>query len=472
MTKFVLIVDDEAHILTGFSTELKYNGIKNIITCDASSKVMEILDQNDVGMVFLDLMMPEISGREILARITEHHPHIPVVVVTASSDVDTAVACMRQGAHDFLSKPVEPGRLASVCRHTMEYAEMKFEINRLSTTLLDSERGISKAFDPIVTRNKAMESIFRYVESIASTSQPLFITGETGTGKDLIARAAHEISQRQGKFVKINAAGLDDAMFSDTLFGHAKGAYTGADSVRPGLVKKAGNGTLFLDEIGDLSVSSQVKLLGLIQDREYLRTGDDRTRYSDARIIAATNLDSKDLSNSKKFRRDLYFRLMTHHVHLPPLRNRPEDIAPLVNHFVQKACQTLDRDPPAVDNRIFKRLIVYPFPGNVRELEAMVFDGVSTCMGNTLDLQIFEHHMASAINGSTPGQTGSDLSPPASSLVDFSTFSILPTLKQACDLLVNEAIQRSGGNQAMAARMLGISRQALNRRIKQRAGPF
>ncbi len=469
MTKSVLIVDDEAHILTGFSTELKYNGIKNIITCDASRKVMAILEQADVGMVFLDLMMPEISGRAILARITEHHPHIPVVVVTASNDVDTAVACMRQGAHDFLSKPVEPGRLASVCRHTLEYAEMKFEINRLSTTLLDSETKVSNAFDPIVTRNRSMKAIFRYVESIATTSQPLFITGETGTGKDLIARAVHEISQRQGRFVKINAAGLDDAMFSDTLFGHAKGAYTGADSVRPGLVEKAGSGTLFLDEIGDLSISSQVKLLGLIQDREYLRTGDDRTRYSDARIIAATNLDTTDLSNGKKFRRDLYFRLMTHHVHLPPLKDRPEDIAPLVNHFVQKACQTLDRDPPAVDDGIFKRLIAYPFPGNVRELEAMVFDGVSTCAGTILDREIFEHHMASTFSGSTPGQTGSTLIPTAMSLVDFSAFSTLPTLKQACDLLVNEALQRSGGNQAMAARMLGISRQALNKRIKERA---
>ena len=160
---------------------------------------------------------------------------------------------------------------------------------------------------------------------------------------------------------------------------------------------------------------------------------------------------------------------MTHHVHLPPLRNRPEDIAPLVNHFVQKACQALDRDPPAVDDRIFKRLIDYPFPGNVRELEAMVFDGVSTCMGNTLGAdKCFEHHMSSTFNESTPGQTGSDLLPPALPLVDFSTFSTLPTLKQSCDLLVNEALQRSKGNQAMAARMLGISRQALNRRIKER----
>lgn len=467
MTKSVLIVDDETHILTGFSAELKYNGIRNIITCDSAGKVMDILSNNQVGMVFLDLMMPEISGREILSMITELYPHVPVVVVTALIDIDTAVECMRMGAHDFVSKPVEPGRLSSICRHALEYAEMKLEINSLSTTLLNHEKEVSKAFDPIITRNRAMRAIFRYVESIATTSQPLFITGETGTGKDMIAKAAHMISQRKGKFVKVNTAGLDDAMFTDTLFGHAKGAYTGADSVRPGLVEKASSGTLFLDEIGDLSFSSQIKLLGLIQDREYRRTGDDRTRYSDARIIAATNLDTADLNDGKKFRRDLYFRLMTHHVHLPPLRKRPEDIIPLIAHFVQKASQDLGCTPPTVEDGIFKQIKTYSFPGNVRELESMVFDGVSTCTGTTLEGDIFHRHMKSSIK-TAPLETHLNQPTPArSSMVELSKVSPLPTLKEMDELLVKEALERSGGNQAMAARILGISRQALNRRIKE-----
>ena len=466
MRKPVLLVDDEAHILTGFSAELKYNGIRDIITCDSPGKVMDILAANQVGMVFLDLMMPEISGREILSKITELYPHIPVVVVTALIDVDTAVECMRMGAHDFLSKPVEPGRLASICRHALEYAEMKLEINSLSTTLLNDEKDVSKAFDPIITRSKAMRAIFRYVESIATTSQPLFITGETGTGKDMIAKAAHIISRRKGNFVKVNTAGLDDAMFTDTLFGHAKGAYTGADSVRPGLVEKAGGGTLFLDEIGDLSFISQVKLLGLIQDREYRRSGDDRTRYSDARIIAATNLETADLNDGKKFRRDLYFRLMTHHVHLPPLRKRPEDIIPLIAHFVQKASRNLGCDPPTVQNDRFKRIKTYSFPGNVRELEAMVFDGVSTCTDTILECDIFDRHMNSSITN-PPLEADFNYPPPVrSSVVDFSNISPLPTLKEVSKLLIKEALERSGGNQAMAARTLGISRQALNRRIK------
>jgi DNA-binding NtrC family response regulator len=334
--------------------------------------------------------------------------------------------------------------------------------------LLNDEKDVSKAFDPIITRNKAMRAIFRYVESIASTPQPLFITGETGTGKDMIAKAAHMISGRKGKFVKVNTAGLDDAMFTDTLFGHAKGAYTGADSVRSGLVEKASGGTLFLDEIGDLSFTSQVKLLGLIQDREYRRTGNDNTRYSDARIIAATNLDTKDLNDGKKFRRDLYFRLMTHHVHLPPLRKRPHDIMPLINHFVQKASQNLGCDPPTVENDIFKRFETYSFPGNVRELEGMVFDGVSTCTGRTLKGDIFDRHMESSIKTAPHDPHLNHPTPPYSPTVDLSKVSFLPTLKEMGELLIKEALERSNGNQAMAARTLGISRQALNRRIKDK----
>ncbi|MCP4117337.1 MAG: sigma-54-dependent Fis family transcriptional regulator [Desulfobacteraceae bacterium] len=459
----VLIVDDEEHILTGFSAELKYNGIKNIITCNSSLEVMEILGKNHVSMIFLDLMMPGLSGRELLSKITEAHPSVPVVVVTASNDIETAVACMKQGAHDFLSKPVEQGRLASVCRHTIEYGEMKLEINRLSTTLLDNGKILAPAFKNIITQDPAMEAIFRYVDSVASTSQPLFITGETGTGKDLIAGAVHGLSQREGKLVKVNTAGLDDTMFSDTLFGHAKGAYTGADTPRPGLVEKAGAGTLFLDEIGDLSPLSQVKLLGLIQDREYLRIGDDRTRYSDARIVAATNIACSDLNDSKKFRRDLYFRLMTHHVHLPPLRKRPGDIPLLIDHFIAKASRNLQKEPPGADGAIYTLLSGYRFPGNVRELEAMVFDAVSTCTASNLDTGVFQKHMESS--GVQPGPEPAE-TPPRKTGTEFSTFHTLPTLKDACDLLVKEAMKRSGGNQAQAARMLGISRQALNKRIK------
>lgn len=459
----VLIVDDEEHILTGFSAELKYNGIKNIMTCNSSLKVMEILEKNQVSMIFLDLMMPGLSGKDLLSAINQSHPNVPVVVVTAYNDIETAVACMKQGAHDFLSKPVEQGRLASVCRHTIEYNEMRLEINRLSTTLLNNEKTLAPAFDTIITRNPAMEAIFRYVDSIASTNQPLFITGETGTGKDLIANAVHKLSQREGKLVKVNTAGLDDTMFSDTLFGHAKGAYTGADTPRPGLVEKAGGGTLFLDEIGDLSPLSQVKLLGLIQDREYLRIGDDRTRYSDARIVAATNIACCDLNDSKKFRRDLYFRLMTHHVHLPTLRKRPEDIPPLIDHFIAKASQELHKEQPRVDGAIYALLSGYHFPGNVRELEAMVFDAVSTCTAATLGVGVFQKHMEPSVV--QPGQEAMETSSRKSG-TEFSTFSTLPTLKDACDLLVREAMIRSNGNQAQAARMLGISRQALNKRIK------
>ncbi|MEA1969687.1 MAG: sigma-54 dependent transcriptional regulator [Thermodesulfobacteriota bacterium] len=507
----VLIVDDEEHILTGFSAELKYNGIKNIITCSNPEKVMEILEKENPGMIFLDLIMPKISGQQLLEMIKQSHPDIPVVVVTASSDTETAVSCMKKGAHDFLSKPVESGRLTSVCRHTLEYREMRKEIDHLTLHLLDKEPNRPPAFKNIITQNPEMQSIFKYVDSIASTSQPLFITGETGTGKDLIAKAVHDLSKKKGAFVKINTAGLDDNMFSDTLFGHVKGAYTGADNPRSGLVEKAAHGTLFLDEIGDLSLTSQVKLLGLIQDREYMRIGEDKTRYSDTRIVAATNLTNKELRDKDKFRKDLYFRLMTHHVHLPALKKRDDDIKLLFHHFIKKAALETGIKVPYCDEKILKMVIKYKFPGNVRELEAMVFDAVSTSKNNTLSIDLFKRHMKSAAfddessddessdygrggdgicagngsggggwngtgssdwnsagsgyNGNT-GSPHSDFSQHSENKTPFSDFRTLPTLKIASELLIKEAINRTQGNQSEAARILGISRQALNKRLK------
>ncbi|MFO7749379.1 MAG: sigma-54 dependent transcriptional regulator [Desulfobacteraceae bacterium] len=507
----VLIVDDEEHILTGFSAELKYNGIKNILLCRNPEKVMPLVAGHHPSMIFLDLIMPTISGQELLETLKKNYPEIPVVVVTASNETRTAVDCMKQGAYDFLSKPVEPGRLASVCRHTLEYREMRKEIDHLATTLLEQNTTVSLPFKKIITRNKKMQSIFQYIESVAPTSQPVFITGETGTGKDLIAKAIHEASGKKGEFVKINTAGLDDTMFSDTLFGHARGAYTGAETSRNGLVERAARGTLFLDEIGDLSLTSQVKLLGLIQDRCYMRIGEDKTRYTDTRIVAATNLPTEELNNRKKFRKDLYFRLMTHHIHLPALRSRKDDLELLFHHFMKKAAKETNRKKPSGQENIdiVKLLKDYPFPGNVRELEAMVFDAVSTSRKNILDIETFRRHMRAFAFEADPAADNHHSPPKKSDPSDVALFEShskqpaaepdrdyhseghggefkksstipethltsslfaraehLPTLKTATDLLVKEAIKRTRGNQSEAARILGISRQALNKRLK------
>lgn len=265
------------------------------------------------------------------------------------------------------------------------------------------------------------------------------------------------MSGRQGEFIPVNVAGLDDNIFADTLFGHKKGAFTGADRARPGLVENAKAGTLFLDEIGDLPQASQVKLLRLVQEREYLPIGSDVTRKTDARIIAATNADPAHLGESEGFRSDLYYRLRGHHVHLPPLRERREDIPLLIDHFLRLACQ--QRRKPVVPAELIALLSGYAFPGNIRELQFLILDAASCTTGETLDIARISEHVA-AHHADTPMMRTGD-----GATVQFGPE--LPTLKRVCAELVMEAMRRTGGNQAMAAGMLGVSRQALNKRLNK-----
>ena len=318
------------------------------------------------------------------------------------------------------------------------------------------------AFSHIITNNKQLLSTFDYIESIAPTSHPILITGETGVGKELIARAVHPLSGKKGPFVAVNAAGLDDNIFSDTLFGHMKGAFTGADSVRRGLVDQAANGTLFLDEIGDLSPISQVKLLRLLEEKEYMPLGGDKIKKTDIRIILATNKDLWLLQREGKFRKDLNFRIRTHHVHVPPLRDRLDDIPLLVNHFLEEAARVINREKPILTGQIFKLLETYPFPGNVRELKAMIFDAVGKNMSGMLTIEDFQYYIA---------QQSTEIEKAGNQAIEDNIpllFSKkLPTIKQATDLLVKEALKRAKGNQSIAARILGISQQALSKRMKK-----
>ena len=315
---------------------------------------------------------------------------------------------------------------------------------------------VSDVFAPIVTCDRKILSIFRYMEAIAPTSQAVLITGETGTGKELIARALHGASGRNGCFVSINVAGLDDIMFSDTLFGHSRGAFTGADRDRKGLIDSAGGGTLFLDEIGDLNTASQVKLLRLLQEHEFYPLGSDRKILSSARIVVATNSSLEDKLKNGSFRADLYYRLCSHHIHLPPLRERRHDIPPLVEHFAREAARELSRVTPTVTADSLDMLARCDFPGNVRELKGMVSNAVAVSRSGIL---YFPRQK--------PQCPATPPSPPAAAEVSCLPRSggRLPTLKEAEDFLIREALRQSCGNQRAAAIMLGISRQALNKRL-------
>ena len=459
----VMMVDDEAQAINSFEMTLRSASMNNFIRCHDSRDVMPLLASQEIEVLLLDLRMPHISGEELLPIITGDYPEIPVVVITGANDVDTAVKCMQHGAFDYMLKPVEKSRLIGGVKRAVELRELQRENQLLKAQVLSDKLGKPEAFSEIITVSTSMRSIFQYVEAIANSPRPVLITGETGVGKELVARAVHTLSSREGDFLPVNVASLDDHVFADTLFGHNKGAFTDAREARSGLIERAAGGTLFLDEIGDLSTTSQVKLLRLLQEGEFLPLGSDVAKRSDARIVVATNQDIDALQSSAQFRKDLYYRLCGHQVHLPPLRRRREDLAVLVDHFLEKASKTLDKKKPTPPVELITLLSTYHFPGNIRELESVIFDAVSNHTAGKLSMDLFKTH----ITKKHPISPGDAAEPPPemSTMVRFS--HQLPTLKQNEQLLIGEALKRSNNNQSIAALSLGISRQALNKRLKK-----
>jgi DNA-binding NtrC family response regulator len=459
----VLLVDDEPQILRSASILLRASGIAQVITLEDIRAVLPLLGEQDVAVVVLDLTMPYLSGQTLLEHLTTDYPDIPVIVMTATNDLETAVQCMQAGAIDYLVKPVETNRLVASVRRALEVRALRAEVLSLKERLLADAPPHREAFAEIITQSKAMHAIFRFVEAIARSPQPVLITGETGTGKELIARAIHRLAGGHGEFVAVNVAGLDDTMFSDTLFGHTKGAFTGAERPREGLIIQATEATLFLDEIGDLPAASQVKLLRLLQDGTYYPLGADRPRQSRARIVVATNYDVIERVTAGLFRKDLYYWLRAHHLQIPPLRARREDLPLLINHFLEKAAHALHKPLPTPPLALYRLLQTYTFPGNVRELEALLFDAVARHQGGLLSLQSFKVAIA---EGSPVPQDGIE----SATLISLSTLfpDRLPTLSEAQETLIAEALRRAEGNQGLAAGMLGLSRQALNKRLTRR----
>lgn len=460
----ILLVDDEQQILFGYSLMLRSAGIDNVITIKDSRKVMPLLAKQKVAAAVLDLVMPHVSGLELLSRIRLEQPHIPVIIMTAINELEKAVECMKEGASDYLVKPVEESRFLSSIKRVLEVNALQNEITSLKKHLLMGELEHKEAFSGIITRSKKMLAIFHYIEAIAPSQKPVLVTGETGVGKELISRTIHQVSGLKGDLVAVNVAGLDDTMFSDTLFGHKKGAFTGADRDREGLIVRASGGTLMLDEIGDLNRSSQVKLLRLLEEKVYYPLGSDMPEKSNARIIVCSNQEMESLIEDGQFRKDLYYRLCSHHIHIPPLRERLQDIPLLLEHFMEESSRSLKKEKPDASPELITLLSNYQFPGNIRELQGMVHDAVAQHESGRLPLESFKSFIKKKGSAARPCPPPTDDS--FVSLKDI--FGRFPTLKEVEEYVITEAMKSAKCNQGSAAVLLGITRQALNQRLKKK----
>lgn len=453
----LLLVDDDEDWSRSFCRALHCAGLSNVQVCTNPGEVMPMLERQEIEMVLLDVELPQVRGDRMLEEIRRRHPDIPVLMVTALEDVDLTMRCMQAGAANFLIKTTHKSQLVAMVQQTLNMRDLQRVSGNLKQALLEKRLRKPEALQEILTCDQAMHLLFQYLEAVAESPEPLLITGETGTGKELIARALHRLSVRPGPLVAVNVAGLDDEAFSDTLFGHIRGAFTGALDRRGGLVERAEGGTLFLDEIGDLCVGSQVKLLRLLQEGEYLPLGADAPRRCDIRIVAATHCDLSNAQREGRFRKDLFYRLRTHHVNIPPLRNRPDDIPLLAAHFLEEACSMQGRRTPDLPQEVVRRLLDHPFPGNIRELRAIMHDAASRMQGDELHPGLFHHLTAKEGTAARPQRSATDL---------FRNVTVLPSLKEAQELLIAEALRRTHHNQAAAASLIGVTRQAINQRLK------
>jgi DNA-binding NtrC family response regulator len=445
MKSTVLVVDDEEKLRRVVELQLKTAGFE-VEQAGSAEEALKLTDGADV--ILTDLRLPGISGLELLASLRRQDSHTPVIVMTAFGSIETAVDAMKAGAVDFLPKPFSLDHLMTVIKKALEIRTLRDENRELR-----AELGQRYEFDNIVGRSDSMRDIFGTVERVAPTRATVLLCGESGVGKDLIARAIHHHSPRDGRpFVKINCTALPENLMESELFGYEKGAFTGANTTKPGKFEQADTGTVFLDEIGDVPASVQVKLLRILQEREFERLGSNKTRHIDVRVLAATNVDLRAALEQGTFREDLYYRLNVLPINIPPLRDRKEDIPFLADHFVKKLRKDLGASAQSISEAAIQRLLEYRWPGNVRELENVIERSMVLATGPTLEAADIKLDLAPKPR--TAAVTDGFL-PDGMTLDDFERS------------IIREALHRADGNKSQAARLLGLTRNALRYRLSQ-----
>ena len=442
----ILIIEDEAKMRRLLELNLGDDGFKTISAADAETG-LKLLASESVDLVITDLKLPGMSGLELLQSVKQQNAALPVVVMTAFGSVETAVDAMKAGASDYVLKPFSLSEMRMVVHKELDVSRLREENRSLREAL-----GEKYSHPNIVARSPKMQEVLATVERVAPTNSTVLLGGESGVGKDLIARAIHEKSRRaSGPFVKINSTAIPENLLESELFGYEKGAFTGANTSKPGKFELADKGTLFLDEIGDVPAATQVKLLRVLQEREFERLGGTRTVKVDVRLIAATNRDLRAALEDGTFREDLYYRLNVVPINIPPLRDHKEDISDLVNLFLQKFASDSGRQVTALSREATDLLISHYWPGNVRELQNVIERACALAKTSKLEAEDI--------------QLDSPRVRPASSADRFLPDGM--TLDQWEDEMIREALKRAGGNKSQAARLLGLSRNALRYRLSK-----
>ncbi|MDZ4799755.1 MAG: sigma-54 dependent transcriptional regulator [Bryobacteraceae bacterium] len=443
-TQRVLVVEDEDKLRRILQLQLQSSGFE-VDQAGSAEEALRIADRADV--VVTDLRLPGMDGLSLLTALRRQNSATPVIVMTAFGSVETAVEAMKAGAADFVTKPFSLDHLLTVVQKALEVRKLRAENQKLR-----EELGIRYEFDNIVGRSPAMQEVFATIARVAPTRGTVLLAGESGVGKDLIARAIHHHSPRRDRpFVKINCTALPENLMESELFGYEKGAFTGASVNKPGKFEQADTGTVMLDEIGDVPPTIQVKLLRVLQERELERLGSNKTRHIDVRVIAATNVDLRQALENGTFREDLYYRLNVLPLNIPPLRQRKEDIPFLAEHFVARISADLGR-PCTLSQSGIDRLLQWEWPGNVRELQNVIERSMVLCNGESLeaaDIRIDTSRQKSE------AQVVSGFLPPGMNLDQYE------------QSIIREALRRAVGNKSQAARLLGITRNALRYRLSQ-----
>ena len=456
-TKHLLIVDDETALREAIAERLGDHGF-TVDQAASGEDALERLAAFAFDVLITDLRLPGIDGRQVLDAAIERYPDLIAIVITGFGTVKDAVEAIKQGASDFITKPFQFDALLHVLHSAVEQRRLKTENAYLRSQLEERYR-----FDGIIGRSGPMRELFQLLETVAATSSTVLITGETGTGKELVARAIHHNSPRRAnRFVALNCSAIPETLLEAELFGHVRGAFTGAVGNRQGRLEQAHRGTLFLDEVGTMSPALQAKLLRVLQEREFERVGDSHTVKIDVRVLAATHSDLSRMVADGTFREDLFYRLNVIPVQLPPLRERREDIPLLVQHFLERLAADAGRPPVTVSQDAIRRLMAYPWPGNVRQLENAIERALAFSKGRAqLEVVDFAPEIQ---NQPAVSDTADPWFPDEG--IDFDRYV------EAVELsLIRRSLERTRGNKRQAARLLNLKRTTLIEKLKRLDAP-